>query len=148
MSAVGLFFSVGDCRQIPYPDCNFDLVLLLGNSFGYFSNANQDIAVLKEVFRVLRPGGRLIIDITDGEYMRDNYSQRSWEWVDDKTFVCRERQLSPDKTRLFSREIITITDKGVLRDQFYQERLYSFLEIKNLMASVGFDISESQETIF
>ena len=142
------YFSVGDCRQIPYPEATFDLVLLLGNSFGYFSNADQDIAVLKEVVRVLRPGGRLVIDLTDGEYMRKNYNERSWEWVDDTTFVCRERQLSEDGTRLYSREIITLTEKGVVRDQFYQERLYSRNDISKLMNGVGLDTSESQETVF
>lgn len=141
-------FTVGDCRQIPYPDASFDLVLLLGNSFGYFSRDEQDVEVLKEVQRVLIPGGRLVIDLTDGDYMRSNFSERSWEWADDSTFVCRERQLSEDKSRLISREIITLTNKGVVRDQFYQERLYSRSEINGLMKRHGFEIFESQDTTF
>ena len=124
------------------------MVLLLGNSFGYFSSDDQDTAVLKEIKRVLVPGGRLVIDLTDGEYMRQNFSERSWEWVDDDTFVCRERQLSDDSTRLYSREIITLTGKGVVRDQFYQERLYSRSDINELMKKVGYQIFETQETVF
>ncbi|KAJ3302433.1 hypothetical protein HDV03_004977 [Kappamyces sp. JEL0829] len=139
-------FTVGDCREIPYPDGSFDLVLILGNSFGYFSSEDQDKAVLHEVQRVLRPGGRLVIDLTDGEYMRENFSERSWEWVDDTTFVCRERQLSSDGCRLFSREIITLTGKGVVRDQFYQERLYSKAQINYLMDSVGFQTADAPST--
>ena len=122
-------------------------MLLLGNSFGYFSNEEQDVAVLQEVQRVLLPGGRVVIDLTDGDYMRANFSERSWEWADDSTFVCRERQLSDDKCRLISREIITLTNKGVIRDQFYQERLYSRSEINNLMKIYGFQVFESQDTV-
>jgi D-alanine-D-alanine ligase len=139
------FFTVGDCRNVPYGDNNFDVVLILGNSFGYFSSEDQDKKVLLEVLRVLKPGGRLILDIADGEHLRKNYSERSWEWIDDSTFVCRERQLSDDQTRLVAREIITLTGKGVVRDQFYQERLYSFVEINNLMREMGFMIGHARQ---
>ncbi len=121
-------------------------MLLLGNSFGYFSNEEQDVAVLQEVQRVFLPGGRVVIDLTDGDYMRANFCERSWEWADDSTFACRERQLSDDN-RLISREIITSTNKGVIRDQFYQERLYSRSEINNLMKTNGFQVFESQDTV-
>ncbi|KAI8900378.1 hypothetical protein BC833DRAFT_656359 [Globomyces pollinis-pini] len=133
-------FTVGDCRQIPYPDATFDLILLLGNSFGYFSNDDQDRAVLREIFRVLLPNGRVVIDLTDGDYMRENFAERSWEWIDDSTFVCRERQLSKDKARLNSREIVTMTGDGVVRDQFYQERLYSRNDLNKLMREAGFSV--------
>jgi D-alanine-D-alanine ligase len=139
-------FTVGDCRTIPYPDNTFNLVLLMGNSFGYFSEDEQDRAVLAEIKRTLAPGGVLVLDLTDGEYMRNNFAERSWEWADETTFVCRERQLSKDGLRLNSREIISVTTKGVVRDQFYQERLYSRPEICTLLRSEGFtDRAETQE---
>lgn len=131
-------FTVGDCRSIPYPNNTFNLVILMGNSFGYFSEDEQDRAVLAEIQRILKLGGVLVLDLTDGEYMRHNFAERSWEWADETTFVCRERQLSPDSLRLNSREIITVTTKGVVRDQFYQERLYSRLEICSLLRREGF----------
>jgi D-alanine-D-alanine ligase len=139
-------FTVGDCRNIPYPDNTFDLVLLMGNSFGYFSEDEQDRAVLAEIHRALSPGGVLVLDLTDGDFMRENFAERSWEWADDTTFVCRERQLSKDGLRLNSREIITVTNKGVVRDQFYQERLYSRPEICKLLRSERFvERAETQE---
>ena len=137
-TAVAPAFTVGDCRNIPYPDNTFDMVLLMGNSFGYFSQDSQDRSALAEVKRVLAPGGVLVLDLTDGEYMRHNFSPRSWEWIDETTFVCRERQLSKDGHRLTSREIITVTNKGVIRDQFYQERLYSRCEMCVLLRGEGF----------
>ncbi|KAJ3006661.1 UNVERIFIED_CONTAM: hypothetical protein HDU68_003962 [Siphonaria sp. JEL0065] len=133
-------YTVGDCRQIPYKDQTFDFVMLMGNSFGYFKAEDGDRRVLEEIFRVLAPDGRVVLDLTDGGYMRENFAERSWEWIDDTTFVCRERQLSGDKLRLSSREVITVTDRGVVRDQFYQERLYSREELNELVTDVGLQV--------
>ncbi|KAJ1569718.1 hypothetical protein HK405_004916 [Cladochytrium tenue] len=133
-------FTVGDCREVPFPSGTFDLVMVLGNSFGYFSSEDDDRAVLDEIHRVLVPGGVAIVDLTDGVYMRRHFVQRSWEWLDDGVFVCRERELSKDGLRLSTREVITSTTRGVLRDQFYQERLYSGDEVAGLARSAGFDL--------
>ncbi|KAI9357652.1 S-adenosyl-L-methionine-dependent methyltransferase [Zopfochytrium polystomum] len=133
-------FAVSDCRQIPHPSEFFDLVILMGNSFGYFSDAG-DVQVLRECFRVLKNGtGRLVIDQADGKQTRSTFAERSWEWIDDSTFVCRERCLSRDRRRLISREVITDVDRGVLRDQFYQERLYDRDELEDLLREVGFHV--------
>ena len=97
--------------------------MILGNSFGYFESTEDDMKILKEVFRILKPNGRFLIDVADGNYLRDNYSPRSWEWIDNKHFVCRERSLASDNQRLISREVISNINKGVIVDQFYAERL-------------------------
>ena len=131
-------FKEGDARKVLYPADNFDIVLILGNSFGYFETVNDDLRVLREVFRILKPYGKLLIDVTDGKYIKDNFQPRSWEWIDKKHFVCRERTLSFDKTRLITREVITHVSKGVIADQFYAERLYDEVSLKELLESVGF----------
>ncbi|MFH1352111.1 MAG: methyltransferase domain-containing protein [bacterium] len=131
-------FREGDARKLPYPADNFDIVMILGNSFGYFETSQDDLRVLKEVFRVLKPRGKILIDVSDGEYLRKKFNPRSWEWVGKKYFVCRERALSVDRTRLISREIITDAEKGVIADQFYAERLYSHQMLKKLLEGAGF----------
>jgi len=131
-------FKEGDARKLPYTPDTFDVVMVLGNSFGYFETIQDDMRVLKEIFRVLKPWGKLLIDITDGEYLRKQYKPRSWEWIDKKCFVCRERSLSTDKQRLISRELITHVEKGIIADQFYAERLYTSKTIAELLKTVGF----------
>ncbi len=113
-------------------------MFILGNSFGYFESINDDLQVLNEVFRVLKPWGKILIDISDGSYIKKNFQPRSWEWIDKNLFVCRERSLSLDKNKLISREVITHVNKGVLVDQFYAERLYSKNGIQALLEKVGF----------
>ncbi len=131
-------FKEGDARKLPFATDKFDVVMIPGNSFGYFESSQDDTKVLEEVRRVLKPDGRLLIDITDGEFVRQNFEPRSWEWIDRNYFVCRERALSKDQQRLISREVITHVSKGVIADQFYAERLYSETAIRELLALVGF----------
>ncbi|MCA6078027.1 methyltransferase domain-containing protein [Fulvivirga sedimenti] len=131
-------FREGDVRKLPYQTDSFDLVTILGNSFGYFESTDDDARIIKEVFRCLKPNGQFLIDVSDGEYIRNHFAPRSWEWIDSKHFVCRERTLASDNERLISREVITHTDKGVIVDQFYAERLYTRESLRNLLDSVGF----------
>ncbi|MFW9827556.1 MAG: methyltransferase domain-containing protein [Candidatus Thorarchaeota archaeon] len=131
-------FREGDARRMQYNSDSFDTVLILGNSFGYFESINDDLQVLKEAFRILKPWGKILIDISDGSYIKKNFQPRSWEWIDKNLFVCRERSLSLDKNKLISREVITHVNKGVLVDQFYAERLYSKNGIQALLEKVGF----------
>ncbi len=134
----GVKFREGDARQLPWAADSFEAVLLLGNSFGYFETLRDDLRVLKEVRRVLKPWGKLLIDIADGEYLRNHYQRRSWEWINKHLFVCRERSLSLDRDRLVSREVITHVDKGIIADQFYAERLYTRESLRHLLAEAGF----------
>ena len=135
---LGVSFKEGDARKLPYRSNYFDVVMVLGNSFGYFESSQDDLLVLKEIRRILKPGGKLLIDITDGEYIRSAYEPRSWEWIDKNYFVCRERSLSTDNERLISREVITHVKKGVIADQFYAERLYSEELLHELLKSNEF----------
>ena len=79
-----------------------------------------------------------MLDITDGAYMADHFERRSWEWIDEHHFVCRERSLSADRERLISREVIVHDEMGVIADQFYAERLYTREGITRLLEKCGF----------
>ncbi len=140
---LNLQFKEGDARKLPYPPEQFDIVLLLGNSFGYFESVQDDLQVLREIYRVLKREGVLFLDVADGTYLRHHFQPRSWEWIGKKLFVLRERSLSTDGKRLISREIITHVEQGVLVDQFYAERLYSREDLEHILAQ-----SEFQNIVF
>ena len=50
-------FLQGDAQQLPFPDCSFDICTI---SFG-IRNVEQPILALREMHRILRPGGRCLI---------------------------------------------------------------------------------------
>jgi len=131
-------FREGDARRLPYPHDHFDVVMILGNSFGYFETLQDDLRVLKGVFKVLKPWGKILIDVADGEYLKRNFQPRSWEWVGKRHFVCRERSLSLDRQRLISRELISHVEKGIIADQFYSVRLYTRDTMAELLNKAGF----------
>jgi D-alanine-D-alanine ligase len=135
---LGVSFREGDARRLRFETDSFDFVLLLGNSFGYFESRKNDVAVLAEIRRVLKPTGRLLLDLTDGDWMRAHFEPRSWEWIDRNWFVCRERSVSGDGDRLVTREVITHVRKGVVNDQFYAERLYNSETMQSLLKECGF----------
>ncbi len=131
-------FHEGDARRFRFPEDSFHCVALMGNSFGYFDREEDDVAVMLGVIRVLRSGGTVALDLADGEWLRTNFERRSWEWIDQNQFVCRERSLTSDSARLVSREVVVHAEKGVIADQFYAERLYTKTEITHMLERVGF----------
>jgi D-alanine-D-alanine ligase len=131
-------FKEGDARNPRLRPDSFDCVTLMGNSFGYFSNIKDDEKILMSIAKLLRQSGSLVLDLADGDWLRENFEARSWEWIDKHHFVCRERSLAVDGDRLISREVITHDEKGVLADQFYAERLYSKQTISDVLKQLGF----------
>ncbi|KAJ3124184.1 hypothetical protein HK100_011324 [Physocladia obscura] len=137
--------------QLPHADATFDAVLLLGNALG---RAGDDGAVfLHEVARVLRPGGRVVVDAADGAAARAalalDKQSHTWQWIDDAYFVCRERQLSADGKRLTVRELRTSASSNstgaVVRDQFYRLRLYARDELVAVLREAGLDVVNPNE---
>jgi SAM-dependent methyltransferase len=63
--ANGLTSVVGDIRHLPFNNESFDLALLMFTSFGYFSDRRDDMLVVKEAHRILRPKGLLLIDMSN-----------------------------------------------------------------------------------
>ncbi|WMW26103.1 methyltransferase domain-containing protein [Methanolobus sediminis] len=145
--SLGIKFKEGDARKTPYTTDTFDVVMLLGNSFGYFETSDEDLRVLKEVKRILKPWGKVLLDVADGSYLKEKYQPRSWEWIDKHNFVCRERSISTDGQKLISREVIVNDTSGVIADQFYAERLYTTEALKELLKKADFTDIEIVDSI-
>ncbi|MGE0377882.1 MAG: methyltransferase domain-containing protein [Planctomycetaceae bacterium] len=131
-------FHEGDARRFRLPQQPYDCVTVMGNSFGYFEQLKEDLAVLRRIRQALVPGGTVALDLADGQWLADHHEPRSWEWIDQDQLVCRERKLSDDRTRLVCREVVVHAERGVIADQFYAERLFTPQSIEEMLRDAGF----------
>ncbi len=131
-------FKQGDARNLPFPSNAFDAVIMMGNSFGYFADPFDDLRVLKEVHRVLRPYGKFLIDVADGEFLRRNFERYSVERLHDGLMVVRERELDAHGNRLISRELVIDGEQRVVADRVYAVRLYDYPTLRSLLLRAGF----------
>jgi SAM-dependent methyltransferase len=148
-------FSTGLANQVP-GESFYDMVMVLGNSFGY-SGLSDDVEVVKQIYKVLKPGGLFILDLPDADSMRTGIKDRSWEWIDGrdsialisqgasaesigegkKLLACRERELNSEKDKLAAREIVIDMEQGVVADLFYGIKIYELHEMDTLLEQQG-----------
>jgi D-alanine-D-alanine ligase len=129
-------FQQGDARALPFPAASFDVVLLMGQSFGLLAEATDDRQVLAEAWRVLAPGGRFLMDLIDRDVVLRHFRPESWHEAADDLVVCWKRELVHDVVRV--RELVLSKTTGLLRDRAYAERLYSADSLRTLLSEVGF----------
>lgn len=129
-------FCRGDARLTPFRSSCFDAVIMMANSFGYFVDVHDDQQVLAEVARVIKRGGRFLLDLTDTAFIRRHFCAESWHETTDDVVVCWKRELADDVIRV--REMVISKRKGLLRDRTYAERLYTQERLQTLLREAGF----------
>ena len=66
-----LKFEIGDMRDIAHKN-EFDLVVNLFSSFGYFEKDSENFKVIKSISRSLKKGGYFFFDYLNAEYLRNH----------------------------------------------------------------------------
>jgi SAM-dependent methyltransferase len=70
----------------------FDAVLNLFTSFGFFAHPSDDIRVIREFARVLRPGGLLVWHGGSRDGVMARFLPRDWWTSEDGTLFAQERE--------------------------------------------------------
>lgn len=83
-----------DYRELPFEGGSFDAALNLFTSLGYLDRAG-DVAVLSELRRVLRAGGRLVVETMHRDRLARVYTPRVWDRLPDGSVFVQERQFDP-----------------------------------------------------
>ncbi|NIQ12680.1 MAG: class I SAM-dependent methyltransferase, partial [Gammaproteobacteria bacterium] len=128
-------FVQGDAAATGLPARSYDHVLILGNSMGYMPESVDDLRIISEAKRLLKPGGCLLVDVTDGSVVREKFNPNAWHEIDEKIIVCRQRQL--DENYIRAREVVLCKEQGLMRDQNYAIRLYSPEMLETLVGKAG-----------
>jgi D-alanine-D-alanine ligase len=129
-------FIQGDARMTGLRDNQFNYIILMASSFGYFANDSENMKILAESYRLLSPCGKLMLDIPDRDYVLANFKSSSFHEVNDDISVKREREISGDV--IYSKETVISRHKGCIRENTYCMRLYSSGELKELLLQNGF----------
>ena len=130
-------FCRGDASELGLTGSIFDAVLVMGNSFGYFEDDRQNQRILQEICRLLRPGGRLLLDLIHSDYARQQFKPSSWHEATKDVVVCRRRQLLD--AGVLVQEMVISKGSGLIRDVTYFARLFRPKELETLLADSGFN---------
>lgn len=125
-----------DARKTGLLPGQFDRVCILGNSLGYISETDADSKIIREAWRLLRRGGRALVDVADGEYVLESFAPRAWHEIEDDTVVCRERELR--EGIMNTREMVLDKKRGLVRDECYSIRLFDERKLMMLLEKAGF----------
>ncbi len=131
-------FLHGDMREMTFEGA-FDGVLCWGTTFGYFDDeANR--RVIQRLHHALRPGGRMLLDTVNRDYVVR--SQPNLVWFEGDGCICMEESTFNYITSRLEVSRNVILDDGKQRDKQYSIRLYSLHEIGQILHQSDFRVME------
>ncbi len=118
---------------------DFDVVLNLFTSFGFFEAEDENMRVLENVHESLKADGKLILDLMGKEILARIFEKREWSETNDG-FKLEERSVKKDWSWMNTRRVI-ITDEGK-KEYNISHWIYSAKELKDMLKNVGFSSVE------
>lgn len=76
-----LHFEVGDLRNLRFEN-EFDIALNLFTSFGYFQSHDENLKVIKNMHRCIKPGGYLLIDFMNAPFVIQHLVEQESKTID------------------------------------------------------------------
>lgn len=129
---VSVEYVQGDMRDLPWQR-RFDRVLNWFTAFGYFDDGGCR-GVLRQIARVLRPGGLVLLDMNNRDWLaRTLRPDRVFQRGDD--LMIDRSELRP-LTGTIHTERIIVRNGTVLRSSFFV-RLFTFTELRDWMVDAG-----------
>lgn len=129
----------GDMRRIPFR-ARFDIVLSMFTSFGYFENDWEDALVARGAARALKPGGMVVLDLPNRDYVEANLVPESVS-ANNGEVVTQSRRMNG--RRVEKRIIIKKEGRGGEKREFVESvRLYTLEEIEALLGAEGLRIEQ------
>jgi SAM-dependent methyltransferase len=133
-----LNFLHGDMREMAY-ESQFDGIYNWGMSFGYFEE-EKNFAIVQKLHRALRPGGVLLLDVCNRDYIAPR--QPNMMWFEGEGCICMdETNLDFITSRLKVKRTVMLED-GRTRELDYSIRLYGLNELGKLLHEAGFKVLE------
>jgi SAM-dependent methyltransferase len=113
----------------------FDATLNLFTSFGYFDDPAENLKVLANVFRSLKDGGKLILELMGKEVLARIFQPRDWDEQDD-LILLQERRVSDNWNHIENRWILI--QEGKRHEFNISHWIYSAAELTAMLKDCGF----------
>jgi ubiquinone/menaquinone biosynthesis C-methylase UbiE len=126
----------GDYRELPFPDRSFDAVLNLFTSLGYLDR-DEDVRVLREFHRVLRPDGALVVETMHRDRLARIFVGRSWDKLPDGSLFLQEREADWAAGTVTTVHLVVAPD-GTRTERHFVHRPYSATEWVAMLDDAGF----------
>lgn len=134
----------GDMRALPTPwTGRFAAVLNLFTSFGFFFEPADDVRVIREFARVLRPGGALVWHGGSRDGVMARFLSRDWWKTADGTIVAHERSFDPLSGILTVRS--HWSGRRAVGEREHRIRLYTASRIAELCRRAGLIVEEAYD---
>jgi D-alanine-D-alanine ligase len=134
--SLNVTFIHGDARNTGLKDQSYQHIILMASSFGYFTDDQENMKILTESFRLLRPKGKLLLDLPDRDYVLNNFKPSSIHRVNDDINVKRQRVINNNV--IYSKETVLSDQEGCIRENTYCTRLYSRDDLRRIIPKAGF----------
>ncbi len=137
-----LRYERGDMRALPKKwTRNFDAVLNLFTSFGFFSHPADDAKVIREFARVLKPGGVMLWHGGSRDGVVRSFITRDWWTAKNGTMIGHERSFDPLSGVLTVHTTVKGGKKAVERE--HKIRLYTATRLAELCSEAGLIVEQA-----
>ena len=138
-------FIEGDMRDPP-GESAFDLVVNFFTSFGYFREDGENARVLAAISRVLRPGGRFLMDYLNRDYVIATLvpsDRRTVEGmvVEQRRWITGDSSKAGGHVRINKQ--VRIREDGTERSYDESVRMYALEELEAMMDRAGLKVTQT-----
>jgi SAM-dependent methyltransferase len=130
-------YAAADVRLQPFADQSFDAVINVFTSLGLFLDDAEDLAALREAHRLLKPGGRFLLESMHRDDVIADYAERDRWMLPDGTEVRVRRRFDP--IHGISHERLQWRQGEAKGRKQHALRLRTATEIAALLEQAGFD---------
>ncbi len=131
-----LDYAAADLRALPFRDASFDAVVNVFTSLGLFLEDAEDVRALAEARRVLRPGGRLLLESMHRDDVIGTYAERDHWTLPNGIRVRVRRRFDPVSGISYERLRWRHGERG--GEKRHALRLRTATEIHGLLTAAGF----------
>jgi len=131
-----------DMRRVPFRN-EFDAVINLFSSFGYLETDEEDFKVFQEVSKSLKPGGALLLDTSNRDYVLSHFIAHDWHCAADDRLVLQEREFDHLTSRIRVRHTVFETDGRRWESPGHVFRFYTLAELNNMLRRVGLKVQRT-----